>query len=153
MILIPGNGVVEDNREVDTDYSKLNTFKVEQQGSQVAILALGNFYQRGEELTKHIESELGFTPTLINPRFVSGIDKELLNNLKKDHKLVITLEDGIVEGGFGSSIANFYGTDSNIKVKCYGLNKEFYDRYNPEELIKELGMSKEQIIEDIKKFL
>lgn len=153
MILIPGNGVIEDNREVDTDYSKLNTFKVEQQGSQVAILALGDFYQRGEELAKYIESELGFTPTLINPRFVSGIDKELLNNLKKEHKLVITLEDGIVDGGFGSSIANFYGTDSNIKVKCYGLNKEFYDRYNPEELIKELGMSKEQIIEDIKKFL
>lgn len=153
MILIPGNGVIDDNREVDTDYSKLNTFKVEQQGSQVAILALGDFYQRGEELAKHIESKLGFTPTLINPRFVSGIDNELLNELKENHKLVITLEDGIVEGGFGSSIANFYGTDSNIKVKCYGLNKVFYDRYNPEDLIKELGMKKEQITEDIKKFL
>lgn len=153
MILIPGNGVIEDERSVDTDYSNLNKFKIEQDGSQVAILALGDFYQKGVEVANEIETQLGFKPTLINPRFVSGVDKELLTNLKENHKLVITLEDGILDGGFGSSIASFYGTDNEIKVKCYGLNKEFYDRYDPEELLKELGITKEQITEDVKNML
>lgn len=152
MILIPGNGVIDDNRNVDADYSILNKFKVEQKGEKVAIVALGDFYQKGEEVAKEIESKLGFVPTLINPRFATTIDKNLLNELKENHKLVITLEDGILDGGFGFSISNFYGT-SDMKVKNYGLNKEFYDRYNPDELLKSLGITKEQIVDDIKNLL
>lgn len=150
MILIPGNGAIEDERSIDKNYSILNKFKVEQQGEKLAILALGDFYQLGEEVAKEIENKLQFKPTLINPRFVSGIDEELLNALTKDHELVITLEDGILDGGFGSKIASFYGMDKTMKVKSYGLNKEFYDRYNPEELLESLGITKEQIVEDIK---
>lgn len=153
MILIPGNGVIEDNRKIDTNYSNLNKFKIEQKGSQVAILALGDFYQKGVEVANEIETKLGFKPTLINPRFVSGIDKELLTELKKEHKLVITLEDGILDGGFGSSIASFYGTDNKMKVKCYGLNKEFYDRYSPEELLESLGITKDKIVKDIENLI
>lgn len=153
MILIPGNGVIEDNRKIDTNYSNLNKFKIEQKGSQVAILALGDFYQKGVEVANEIETKLGFKPTLINPRFVSGTDKELLTELKKEHKLVITLEDGILDGGFGSSIASFYGTDNNMKVKCYGLNKEFYDRYNPEDLLESLGITKDHIVKDIENLM
>ncbi len=148
MILIPGNGVIEDDREIDTDYSELNKYKVEQAGSRVAILALGDFYQKGMEVAAEVESTLGFKPTLINPRFVSGVDADLLNSLKTDHSLVITLEDGILDGGFGSRVASFYGTD-DMQVKSYGLGKEFYDRYNPDELSKELGITTEQIVEDI----
>ncbi|MBO7555949.1 MAG: 1-deoxy-D-xylulose-5-phosphate synthase [Alphaproteobacteria bacterium] len=146
MILIPGNEVT--NREADKDYDVLNKFKVEKNGEKVAILALGDFYQRGETLAFAIEKELGFTPTLINPRFASGVDEKLLNDLLKNHQMVITLEDGILDGGFGQKIAAFYG-DKDIKVKNYGLKKEFYDRYNPKELLKQLGMTNEQIIADI----
>lgn len=153
MILIPGNGVIDDDREIDSDYSDLNTFKVEERGSKIAIIALGDFYQKGIEVSEEIEKTLGFKPTLINPRFASGIDIKLLDDLKKEHDLVITMEDGILEGGFGSSIANFYGTEDKIKVKCYGLNKEFYDRYNPQELLKELGITKEMIVKEIKSLL
>lgn len=152
MILMPGNGVIDDERVVDSDYSIINKFKVEQRGTKIAVLALGDFYQKGEELVKAIESQLGFIPTLINPRFISGLDEELLNELKHDHKLIITLEDGILSGGFGSSVASYYG-DSDIKVKSYGLNKEFYDRYNSNELLKSLGITTEQIIEDIKEMV
>ena len=87
---------------------------------------------------------------MINPRFASGLDKELLKSLEKDHELVITLEDGILEGGFGQKIASFYG-DSKMLVKNYGLEKKFYDRYQPESLLRDLGMTAEQILEDIKK--
>ena len=89
---------------------------------------------------------------MINPRFASGVDKKLLEELKKDHELVITLEDGITSGGFGEKIASFYGI-SNMKVKNYGLEKKFYDRYNPAELLKELGMTTEQILADVKGIL
>ena len=90
----------------------------------------------------------GATPTLINPRFASGIDKELLESLSERHQMVITMEDGILSGGFGEKIASFYGS-SDMKVKNYGLDKKFYDRYDPNELLKEVGMTPVQIIADI----
>ena len=86
--------------------------------------------------------------SLINPRFASGIDKELLESLSERHQMVITMEDGILSGGFGEKIASFYGS-SDMKVKNYGLEKKFYDRYDPNELLKEVGMTPAQIIADI----
>lgn len=150
VIVMPGNAVT--SRKVDNDFSKINTFKVEKTGEKVAILALGGFYQKGEELAMQIEKNLGFKPTLINPRFASGLDEKLLNDLKVNHQLVITLEDGILEGGFGYKVAAFYAP-SAMKVKNYGLNKEFYDRYNPDELLRKLGITSEQITEDIRKLI
>lgn len=147
MILLPGNEVTY--RNADKEYNKINKFKLEQLGEKVAIIALGDFFQRGEKIAKEIEEKLGFKPTLINPRFASGIDTELLDSLKEKHKLIITLEDGILDGGFGQKIASYLG-DSNIQVKNYGLQKKFYDRYNPEELLKEEKMDLSSIIDYIK---
>ena len=150
MILIPGNAVT--SRPADKDYSKINTYKVEQSGEKVAILALGDFYQRGEELAKQVENTLGFKPTLINPRFANGLDEKILKDLQKNHNVVVTLEDGVLDGGFGQKVASFYSL-SDMKVKNYGLKREFYDRYNPAELLKELGMTTEQMIADIKNLI
>lgn len=147
MILIPGNNVT--SRPADKDFDALNTFKVEQSGEKVAILALGDFYQRGEELATALEKELGIKPTLINPRYASGIDEKLLTDLLAKHQLVLTLEDGILDGGFGQKVAAFYG-NKPMKVKNYGLKKEFYDRYNPQDLLKQLGMTTAQIIADVR---
>lgn len=151
-VRIPGNGVVSDNRTVDTDYSNINKYKVEKSGDKVAVLALGSFYQLGEEVATSIEKELGFVPTLINPRYITGLDIELLEKLKENHSLVITLEDGILNGGFGEKIASFYGT-SDIKVKNYGLKKEFLDRYDVVEVLKENRLTSEQILIDIRNYL
>ena len=152
MILMPGNGVINDGRIADKDYSNINKYKIEEEGENVAILALGDFYQIGEKLSKKIKEKFGFTPTLINPRYITGLDIELLNNLKENHKIVITLEDGILDGGFGANIASYYGT-SNMKVLNYGLKKEFIDRYNVKEILKENRITPEQIIDDIENCL
>lgn len=150
MILMPGNGVINDGRITDKDYSDLNKYKVEEKGEKVAILALGDFYQIGEKLSKKIKEKLGFTPTLINPRYVTGLDSELLNKIKKDHNLVITLEDGILDGGFGTNITSYYG-NTNMKVINYGLKKEFIDRYDVKDILIENRLTPEQILEDIQK--
>ena len=147
LILIPGNQVT--HRPADRDYSDLNRFKIQEQGEKVAVIALGDFFQRGEEAAAAIREKCGFTPTLVNPRFASGLDEELLGELEKNHQLVITLEDGILEGGFGQKIASFYGPGKML-VKNYGLEKKFYDRYNPEALLRDCGMTAEQIAEDVK---
>lgn len=151
-IRIPCNGVVSTNKNYEKDYSKLNRYKIEQSGNKVAILALGDFYQLGEKVASEVYKKWGFNPTLINPRYITGIDKEVLENLQKEHSLVITLEDGILEGGFGEKIASYYGT-SNIKVKNYGIKKSFPDRYDVYELLKQNRLTVEQIIEDINKFI
>ena len=151
-IRIPANGVISDERKVDADYSNINKFKVEEKGEKVAILALGDFYQLGEEVSKELKEKLNVNATLINPRYITGLDKELLEELKANHDIVITLEDGILQGGFGEKIASFYG-DSDIKVKNYGIEKAFYDRYNVNELLKANRIKKEQITEDVEKML
>lgn len=147
LILIPGNEVT--HRNADKSFADLNTYKVEQQGEKVAIIALGDFYQKGEQAAAAIEKEFGFKPTLINPRFASGLDKALLDSLKSNHSLVITLEDGILDGGFGQKIASHYGS-SDMKVVNLGLEKKFYDRYNPQQLLESLGITAEKIVERVK---
>ena len=136
---------------VDTDYSKLNTYKIEEQGTKVAIIAEGSFFKLGkgvaEELNKH-----NIKPTLINPRYLSGIDKECLENLKNDHQLVITLEDGELDGGFGEKIARFYGS-SEMKVLNYGSFKEFTDRANLDELYTRYRLKSELVVEDVMNIL
>lgn len=147
-IRIPCNGVISDGRAPDTDYSDINKFKVEQKGEKIAILALGDFYQLGEELAKEIKEKLNITPTLINPRYITGLDEELLNELKQNHNQVITLEDGILEGGFGEKIASFYG-NTDMKVKNYGIKKAFYDKYDVNELLKVNKLTPQQILAEI----
>lgn len=151
-IRIPANGVISDERKVDVDYSNINKFKIEEKGEKVAIIALGDFYQLGEEVSSELKEKLNINATLINPRYITGLDKKLLEALKANHEVVITLEDGILQGGFGEKIASFYG-DSDIKVKNYGIEKAFYDRYDVNELLKANNLTKEQIIEDIEKIL
>lgn len=150
MIIMPGNEVTY--READKNYDQIGRFKVEQQGEKVAILALGDFYQMGESLAAAVKEELGFTPTLVNPRFASTIDTALLDSLKADHTLVVTLEDGIIDGGFGQKVSAFYST-SDMKVKNYGLEKKFYDRYDPAKLLEELGMTNGAMVKEIQNLI
>lgn len=150
-IRVPMN-VVHSDKPVDDDYSKLNRYKVEQAGEKVAVLALGSFFGLGENVVKRLKAERGFDATLVNPRYISGSDAELLEALKENHSLVVTLEDGVLDGGFGEKIARFYGA-SSMKVLNFGGRKEFADRFNPQEFLKANHLTEEQITEDILKLL
>ena len=132
---------------VDTDYSKLNTYKIEEQGTNVATIAEGSFFKLGKNVAEELRQH-NIKPTLINPRYLTGIDKECLENLKNDHQLVITLEDGELDGGFGEKIARFYGS-SEMKVLNYGSFKEFTDRANLNELYTRYRLKPELIVKDI----
>ncbi len=151
-IRIPAMGVINSGNEDNTDYSELNKYQVTKQGKDVAVIALGDFYQLGQSLVEKLSSENGIDATLINPKYITGLDEELLETLKKEHKLVITLEDGILEGGFGERIARYYGS-SDVKVLNYGIKKEFLDRYVPDELMKKNRITPEQMAEDIMNIL
>lgn len=144
-IRVPMTPLVSTGVKDNTDYSVLNKFKVVEQGEKVAILALGNFFELGRQVKK----ELGINATLINPRFMTGIDEELLKNLKANHDVVITLEDGELDGGFGEKITRFYG-NSDMKVLNYGAKKEFTDRVPLAELYRRYRLTKEQIADDVK---
>lgn len=116
------------------------------------MIGLGTFYGLGKEVAEELKKVTGTDATVINPYYITGIDAELLEEIKKDHDVVITLEDGILDGGFGEKIARFYG-DSDMKVLNFGLKKEFLDRYDVAEVLKENHLTKEQITEDIMKFI
>lgn len=151
-IRVPNVDLVSTGAEDKTDYSILNKYKLTQKGEKVAIIGAGNFYGLAQKVAEKIKTDLGFTPTVINPCYLTGVDKELLNELKQDHKLVITLEDGLLDGGFGEKITRFYGA-SDIKVLNYGSFKEFSDRTPLDELYKRYRLTPELIVEDIKNTL
>lgn len=140
--------VVSDGKKVTKDFSKLNEYEVAQNGSKIAIVALGSFYSVGAKAAEIIENKTGVKPTLINPIYITGTDDKLLEQLKENHDIVITVEDGVLDGGFGEKIARFYG-NSDVKVLNYGLKKEFLDRYNAEEIVKANRLTPEQIAEDV----
>ena len=151
-IRLPGGPVISDGQKVTKDFSDLNQYEITQKGSRVAVIGLGTFYSLGQSVAKELEEKTGTKTTVINPYYITGIDQEMLEDLKKDHDIVITLEDGILDGGFGEKIARFYG-DSEMKVLNYGLKKEFLDRYNAAEVLKDNRLTKEQITEDVMKFM
>ena len=151
-IRLPGGPVISDGQKVTKDFSDLNKYEIIQKGSRVAVVGLGTFYSLGQSVAKELEEKTGTKATVINPYYITGIDREMLENLKKDHDIVITLEDGIRDGGFGEKIACFYG-DSEMKVLNYGLKKEFLDRYDAAEVLKDNRLTKEQITEDVMKFM
>ncbi len=140
--------IIEADESVDTDYGTLNKYKIMKKGEKAAIIALGSFYQLGEQAAQLLEEMLGCEVTLINPRYITGTDDELLEELKKNHSVVATIEDGILNGGFGEKIARFYGA-GNMKVLNFGIEKAFYDRYNPQELLEENHLTPKQIADDI----
>ncbi|WP_289746946.1 1-deoxy-D-xylulose-5-phosphate synthase [uncultured Bacteroides sp.] len=152
-IRVPANGVICRDIEPEKDYGKtLNRYEVSHRGEKVAILGLGSFYQLGEAVAARLKEEKGVDATLVNPRYITGVDEALLDDLKQDHTLVITLEDGVLDGGFGEKIARYYGP-SDMKVLNYGVKKEFIDRYDVEEQMKKNRLTVPQIVEDICKLV
>ena len=151
-IRLPGGPVISDGRKVTKDFSDLDQYEITQKGSRVAVVGLGTFYSLGQSVAKELEEKTGTKATVINPYYITGIDQEMLEDLKKDHDIVITLEDGILDGGFGEKITRFYG-DSEMKVLNYGLKKEFLDRYDAAEVLKDNRLTKEQITEDVMKLM
>lgn len=144
-IRVPGGAVTHSDEQFDEDYSELNRFKMTHKGCKVAIVALGAFYGLGKQVAALLKEQKGIDATLINPRYITGLDEEMLESLKADHEKVITLEDGALEGGFGEKIARFYG-DSDMRTLCFGIKKGLYDRYDYQQLAKDNELTPEQIV-------
>lgn len=138
---------ISDGKPVTKNFGDLNRYEMTQEGSEIAIVALGSFYPLGVAAAEKIAQKTGITPTLINPYYITGLDTDCLEQLKKNHRVVLTLEDGVLDGGFGEKIARFYG-DSKVRTKCFGLKKEFLDRYEVSEVLRENHLTAEQIAED-----
>ncbi len=135
----------------DTDYSVLKN-KVERRGTKAAIIAVGGLLPMALEAADKVKEMTGTDITVIDPHFVSGLDEELLESLKADHSLIVTIEDGELMGGYGQNVAAFYG-DSEMKVHCHGISKAFHTEFKPEELLAEHGISVSALAEEIAKAL
>lgn len=147
-IRVPACGVLSDGKAVTKDFGKLNTYEVTQAGSDVAFIGLGSFYPLAQQAAAEYEKRTGVRPTVINPYYITGLDKELLAQLGKTHKTVVTLEDGVLDGGFGQKIAAYYGK-TDTKVLCYGLQKEFLDRYDVQSVLEKNRLTSAQISDDL----
>ena len=150
-IRVPMTNLVSTGVKDKTDYSNLNKFKFANKGEKVAIIGVGNFYQLGEQVQAKLK-EQGINATLINPVYLTGLDEQALDELKANHDLVITLEDGVLDGGYGEKIARYYG-NSGMKVLNFGAKKEFTDRTPMNELNKRYHLTTEIIVKDSENLL
>ncbi|MCA5011817.1 MULTISPECIES: 1-deoxy-D-xylulose-5-phosphate synthase [unclassified Enterococcus] len=147
-IRVPVGSVKETGIKDQTNYAQYFKNHVTKKGSQVALLGLGNFYSLAEDIAVDLETKHNINATIINPKFISGLDTVLLDDLVKNHKLVVTLEDGVLDGGYGQTVAGYLG-NKNVKVQTYGLEKTFHDRYSASELLSENGLTKNNIVKNI----
>lgn len=146
-IRVPGTRVISTGKKFPADYSDIDSFAITRRGTRVAIIGAGAFFGLGENVADMLK-EKGIDATLINPRFLSGLDRQLLLELTEDHDVTVTLEDGVLDGGFGEKVARFYG-DMPMRVLCYGIKKKFLDRYNYSDTMKANRLTPEQITHDI----
>ena len=146
-IRVPSNSVVHTSEPIDTEYGYEPKYKVIHKGKNVAIIAAGSFFQKGENVARLL-TENGINATLINPRYLNDVDTDTLEGLKTDHQLVVTLEDGCKNGGFGERIASFYGL-SDMKVLVGGIKKGLYDRFDVNKLLSDNNLLDEQIVDEI----
>ncbi len=142
-IRVPEGEVCHSDEPYPTDYSDLNRYHVAHRGSRVAIVAVGSFFAKGRRVAQLLAQQ-GIDATIVNPRFISGTDRQLLHELEADHELVATIEDGSVDGGFGERIARFYGP-TNVKTLCFGVRKALYDRYDVQQLLRDNELTDEQV--------
>lgn len=148
---VPSNGVYHTAEAVDEQYAYVPQYQVVHRGQQVAIIAAGSFFQKGENVVRLL-AQKGIDATLINPRYLHAVDADTLNALKADHSLVVTLEDGCTDGGFGQRIAAFYGP-TDMKVWVGGIKKDLYDRFDLQKLLADNHLLDEQIVEQVLKLV
>lgn len=151
-IRMPGGPLISTGEAVKPDFSRLNEYQVAHRGAKVALLGLGSFFSLAQQAAALLKTQTGIDATVINPRFITGLDEKLLRELTADHDVVVTLEDGQLDGGFGEKIARFYGADA-VKVLNFGLKKEFLDRYNLEQVLRDNHLTPEQLAHDIRNVL
>lgn len=151
-IRVPNVELTSTGEKDDTDYSILNKFKVVEEGEKIAILGVGNFFGLAKQTKEEIKKRYEINATLINPRFLTGVDTDLMESLKSNHDLVITLEDGCLAGGFGEKISRYFG-NSDVKVLNYGAEKEFTDRIPADVLYDRYHLKADLIAEDISRLI
>ena len=151
-IRVPNMEVVYTGEKIEPNFYNINTYEKTYEGDTIAILGLGSFYHLGKKVKEKLKEEMGINATLINPRYITGLDKEMLEELTENHQVVITLEDGILNGGFGEKIASFYG-NKDMKVLNFGAHKEFTNRVPLAELYERYHLTEELIVNDIKAVL
>ncbi|MDO5300211.1 MAG: 1-deoxy-D-xylulose-5-phosphate synthase [Clostridia bacterium] len=148
IIRVPGVAVVSRGAELMPSYRLPAKYEIAKRGSLVAILALGKLFALGEQVRCHLEERTGMAATLINPRYMTGFDTDVLEHLKCAHRLIVTLEDGVIDGGFGERIARYYGS-SDMKVLSYGAEKAFVDHVPVREQCERYRLTAEQIVDDV----
>lgn len=149
MIRTPLGGYAESPYPVRADYSALHRSIVVTEGAEVALIGVGNFAALATAAAEELARD-GIHATVVNPLYLSGLDEALLTRLKEKHRLIVTVEDGILDGGFGEKIAAFYGADRNVEVKSYGLPKAFFNRYDPAALARAHHLTAPQIAADLR---
>ncbi|MGO0883346.1 1-deoxy-D-xylulose-5-phosphate synthase [Clostridioides difficile] len=132
---------------------RLGKYEILDDGQDTVILSIGNMVKHALE-AKELLLEEGINPTIVNARFLKPVDEDMLHTLFKNHKNVVTIEDNVITGGFGSRISKFI-IDNGYKVNILNIAipEEFVKHGNADELYNFVGLSPKCIVEKIRKLI
>ncbi|MCT6827133.1 transketolase C-terminal domain-containing protein, partial [Bombilactobacillus mellifer] len=146
-IKMPANVPDSDEQNIITDYTNYSEIKYSIiPGKDVAILALGDFYQLGKEVATKLDA------TLVNPLSANILDEQTLNQLAASHEVIVTLEDNSLDGGFGQKVASYLGK-TKVKILNYGQNRVYTDQTPLSEIYRQNHLTADQIVADVQQIL
>lgn len=120
--------------------------------SDIAILSVGHMMEVAEKVREGLKAK-GYSCSLVNARFVKPMDKELLKELAKDHSLFVTIEEGVVTGGYGASVNGYVMEEGlDVKVLAQGFKDQYIEHGNIDVLRKVIGLDADSIVEKIENF-
>ena len=127
--------------------------EIVEEGEDVAVIALGSRVKVCIEALKNLRAE-GIHPTLVNARFAKPLDTELLESLSRTHRAFVTVEEGVVTGGFGEQVCQYVQScGSGIRVETLGIPDRFITHGKAEPLLQECHLSAQDVTDAVKRLL
>lgn len=123
--------------------------EVLEKGKEIAILAVGNMVRTAVQVTENLRKK-GYEPTLVNMRFVKPLDTELLDSIKEDHSLIVTMEENVKSGGFGEQVMTYYGSRMHgPAVRIVAIEDRFVPHGSVEDLMRQQQMDSDSVTERV----
>ena len=145
-IRVPSGYIAERVDGTNVSPIEYGKYEVVHSGKNVAILALGKFYNLAIEVKEKLYADYGMDVTIVNPRFITNVDTDTLDMLAQNHTIFVTLEDGVLDGGWGEKISRYMASKYGDKrVYCFGAKKEFVPRIKKADIMERYGLTVDNI--------
>ncbi len=149
-IRYPKDSYVEFDQNVNAEILDIGSWEMVKEGKEIAILGVGNMVQVALEAMDKLDPKV-YDPTIVNARFIKPLDEDMLTEIAKEHDRIITIEDNVLEGGFGSKVTKFiHDNKMDCQVETMGIADKFIEHGTRDQLLELVGLTSDNLLKVIK---